>query len=50
MQVGDIIPLEIPKTVTAHVDGVPVMNCRYGTMNGQYALRVDAMISPSENE
>lgn len=50
MQVGDIIPLEIPKTITAHVDGVPVMDCRYGIMNGRYALRVDALISPSEAE
>jgi len=50
MQAGDIIPLEIPKTITAHVDGVPVMDCRYGIMNGRYALRVNAMISPSETE
>jgi len=50
MQTGDIIPLEIPQTVTAHVDGVPVMDCRYGTMNGRYALRVNAMISSSETE
>lgn len=50
MQAGDIIPLEIPKTITAHVDGIPVMDCHYGIMNGQYALKVNAMISPSENE
>ena len=50
MQAGDIIPLEIPKSITAHIDGVPVMDCRYGTMNGRYALRVNNMISPSESE
>ena len=50
MQIGDIIPLEIPKSITAHIDGVPVMDCRYGTMNGHYALRVNAMIAPSESE
>ncbi len=50
MQAGDIIPLDIPKTVTAHVDGIPVMDCHYGTINGQYALRVNAMISSSETE
>jgi len=50
MQAGDIIPLEMPKTITAHVDGIPVMDCHYGIMNGQYALRVNAMISPSETE
>ena len=50
MQAGDVIPLEIPKTVIAHVDGVPVMDCHYGTVNGQYALRVHSMISQSEIE
>ena len=49
MQTGDIIPLEIPKSITAHIDGVPVMDCRYGTMNGRYALRVNNMIAPSES-
>jgi len=50
MQAGDIIPLEIPKTIAVNVDGIPVMDCHYGIMNGQYALRVNAMISPSESE
>jgi len=46
MQVGDVIPLDIPEIIQAHVDGVPVMDCRYGIVNGQYALRVDTMLSP----
>jgi flagellar motor switch protein FliM len=50
MQAGDIIPLEIPQNVIAQVDGVPVMDCRYGTMNGRYALSVNAILSSSENE
>lgn len=50
MQEGDVIPIEIPKTVKAHVDGVPVMECGYGTMNGRYALKVNSMISQSEME
>jgi len=50
MQSGDIIPLEIPKSIPVCVDGVPVMDCRYGTMNGRYALRVNSMISRSEFE
>ena len=50
MQAGDVIPLEIPQTVIAQVDGVPVMDCRYGTMNGRYALSVNAILSSSENE
>jgi flagellar motor switch protein FliM len=45
MRVGDVIPLDIPETLLAQVDGVPVMECRYGIMNGQYALKVLRMIN-----
>lgn len=50
LQVGDVLPLSIPSTVTAHVGGVPVMECSYGTFNGQYALRVQKLLSASEND
>jgi flagellar motor switch protein FliM len=49
LQVGDVLPLDIPEQVTAKVDGVPVMECGYGIFNGQYALRVQKMISASES-
>ena len=38
MQVGDVISLDIPQPMVAEVDGVPVMECRCGVLNGQYAL------------
>jgi len=50
MQVGDVIPLEIPELVTAQVDNVPVMECRYGIINGQYALKVNSMLSQKETD
>ena len=50
MKVGDIIPLTIPPTVEAKVDGVPVMECSYGKLNGQFALRVEKLITHSSNE
>ncbi|SFK44528.1 flagellar motor switch protein FliM [Nitrosomonas aestuarii] len=50
MQVGDVIPVDIPETVTAQVNSVPVMECRYGIINGQYALKVNSMISQHEAE
>jgi flagellar motor switch protein FliM len=50
MQVGDVIPLDIPEFVTASVDGVPVMECRYGIANGQYALRMEKMLGSTINE
>jgi flagellar motor switch protein FliM len=45
MQVGDIIPLVVNPIVQAKVDGVPVMECSYGKMNGQYALRVEKLLA-----
>ena len=48
MQEGDVVPLDIPETVTAQVDGVPIMKCHYGIINGQYALKVNSMISQNE--
>jgi flagellar motor switch protein FliM len=50
MKVGDVIPLVIPPTVEAKVDGVPVMECTYGKLNGQYALRVEKLLSHSTND
>ena len=47
---GEVLPLEIPQTVTALVDGVPLMECSYGTFNGQYALRVLQMLTTTETE
>ncbi|MFA5172313.1 MAG: flagellar motor switch protein FliM [Sulfuriferula sp.] len=50
MQVGDIIPLKIPDTILATVDNVPVMECKYGTRNGQFALRVEKLIAYSTED
>jgi flagellar motor switch protein FliM len=45
MKVGDVIPIDIPQDIVAHVDGVPVMECKYGIFNGQYALKVARWIT-----
>ena len=50
MKIGDVIPLNIPDTITATVDNVPVMECHYGTLHGQYALRVMKMLSTALTE
>jgi len=50
MKAGDVIALDIPEAITAAVDGVPVMECSYGMFNGQYALRVERMLSGSAAE
>ncbi|SAL49744.1 flagellar motor switch protein FliM [Caballeronia peredens] len=48
MRAGDVLPIDVPEHVVAKVDGVPVMECGYGIFNGQYALRVQKMISASD--
>lgn len=47
LSAGDVIPMESPSSVLAQVDGVPVLECRYGMANGRYALQVERMIHPS---
>jgi len=50
MQVGDVIALDIPSPITAEVDGVPVMECKCGILNGQYALKVEQLLASSAQE
>lgn len=46
---GDVLPIDKPERLVANVDGVPVLTCQYGTLNGQYALRVEHLIHPILN-
>jgi flagellar motor switch protein FliM len=41
LKVGDVIAVDVPSTVQATVDGVPIFDCTYGTRNGQYAIRIE---------
>jgi flagellar motor switch protein FliM len=50
MKAGDVIGTDIPKTVVAEVDGVPVFECTYGTQNGQYAVKVDRILAVRQHE
>jgi flagellar motor switch protein FliM len=45
MRTGDIIPLEVSDHIQVLVDNVPVMECKYGASNGQYALKVEKMLA-----
>ncbi|MBJ7220421.1 MULTISPECIES: flagellar motor switch protein FliM [unclassified Brenneria] len=49
LQPGDVLPIDKPERLIAHVDGVPVLTGQYGTLNGQYALRVEHLINPILN-
>ncbi|CCJ49747.1 flagellar motor switch protein FliM [Bordetella parapertussis] len=50
MKTGDVLPIAVPETVTAHVDGVPIMECGYGVFNGRYALRVQNLINYDDTD
>ncbi len=50
MQVGDVISLDIPEAIVAEVDGIPVLECKYGVLNGQYALKVNKILTMPETE
>ena len=50
MQPGDIISLNIAQPLVAEVDSVPVMECKCGVFNGQYALKVDRLLPASGND
>ncbi len=50
LKAGDVIPISIEDSVEAHIDGIPVMLCKYGLFNGQYALRVEKLLRSNSTE
>ncbi|MEX1198428.1 MAG: flagellar motor switch protein FliM [Pseudohongiellaceae bacterium] len=49
LEKGDVLPVELPETVTGSVDGVPVLKCRYGSHNAHRALRVNQVFDHTMN-
>lgn len=41
---GDVLPLEIAPLLCVEADGVPLLECSYGIVNGRYALQVERTI------
>ena len=50
MQPGDVISLAVANPLVAEVDSVPIMECKCGVFNGQYALKVERLLPASSNE
>jgi len=48
MKVGDVVAINIPDSITANVEGVPVLECGYGVHNGQYALKVKKILHTAD--
>lgn len=50
LKVGDVIPMSIREEIDVVADNVPVMRCKYGMFNGQYALRVQKLLRSNSTE
>ena len=46
---GDFIALDMPETVTAMVDRVPIFACNFGVSNNRYAMKVREILSKPED-
>lgn len=42
---GDVLPIELPETVTATVNSLPVLECEYGSQDENRALRVKRILN-----
>jgi flagellar motor switch protein FliM len=45
---GDFVELDLAPAIQAKVDGVPVLDCHYGTANNRYAIKVDRLIASAQ--
>lgn len=50
LSAGDVIPIDLPATVTAIVEGVPVFHCHYGVSRGCNAVQVASRIQRPNRE
>jgi flagellar motor switch protein FliM len=48
LRAGDFIPLPLKEVVPAKVDGVPVMECRFGAVDGRTAIRIERLLKYSK--
>ncbi|CAH0210602.1 Flagellar motor switch protein FliM [Erwinia aphidicola] len=44
LKIDDVIPLDKQELIAARVGGVPVFTAKYGSVNNQYALRIEQTI------
>lgn len=50
LKAGDVISVDVPEKIRAEVEGIPILECRFGISNGRYALKVERVMSPDDNE
>jgi flagellar motor switch protein FliM len=47
---GDFIELPLKETIPAKVDGVPLFDCKYGTLNNHYSIKIDTILTIPQEE
>lgn len=47
LQAGDFVPLPLRDVIPVKIDGVPVMECSFGTVNGHIAVRIERLLKYS---
>jgi flagellar motor switch protein FliM len=45
---GDFIELDLEPVIQAKVDGVPIVDCHYGTSGGRYSIKVDRLLTAGQ--
>ena len=45
---GDFVELDLDPMIQAKVDGVPVFDCHYGTSNNRYSIKIDKLITSTD--
>lgn len=49
LKVGDVIPIDLPRSVTLRVEQMPLFTGEFGTHNGRNAIKVTAVNNPRTN-
>ncbi len=49
LEVGDVIPIEIPEKITTYVEEMPIFRGRYGQVKGNIGIKVMEMVPRPEN-
>ena len=47
---GDIIPINVPKSIIVEVDHATLMECTYGQQSGRYALKIEKFMAADSAE
>ena len=49
LEAGDFIELDLDRTLTARVDGVPLLDCQYGISGGRRALKLESFLTGGQD-